>query len=88
MRAEPDEEQRRERVHERIQPELYKRAKEAKAMLEEQLEVPPQWNAVLDLMMDSGMEEEMLEANTKRRRDKVAQGRRKWWEEDDIKADK
>ena len=86
--AEPVEESVMEGVHERVQVELYHEAKEAEAMIEEQLEVWLQWNAVPNLMMDPGIEEDRLEHHTKRRRDEVARGRRKQRKEDDIRSDK
>ena len=50
--------------------------------------MPLGWNNVEDLIMEDG---EILEEYTrpeKRRRDEVAQGRRKWRKEDAIRAEK
>ena len=88
MLAEPLEEPVIEGVHEIIQAELYHKVKGAEVMIEEQLEAPPQWNAVPDLMLDPGMDEDRFEDNAKRRRDEVARGRMKRQKEDDIRADK
>ena len=45
------------------------------------------WNQAELLMMDARTEEEMPEATAKRKREKVAQGRRKLWREDNIRVD-
>ena len=42
----------REEIHERIQVEIQHEDKEVEAVAEEMLEVPPEWNEVLDLMME------------------------------------
>ena len=42
----------REGIHERIQAEIHQGNKEEEARAEEMLEVPPEWNKVLDLMME------------------------------------
>ena len=42
----------REGIHERIQAEIHQGNKEEEARVEEMLEVPPEWNKVLDLMME------------------------------------
>ena len=48
------------------------------------LEVPPEWNLVIDLIMEDEEGLMITETDTKRKRDKVAQGPRKWQKEDDI----
>ena len=56
--------------------------------MEEMLEVPPEWNEVLDLMME---EEDVLPkatGSTKRRRNEISRMRRKGWKEDDIRPEK
>ena len=52
------------------------------------LEVPPEWNEVPDLMMED--ENILLEAagSTKRKRNEVARGRKKWRKEEDIQPEK
>ena len=52
------------------------------------LEVLPAWNEVPDLMMEAKDRRMITEAATKQRRDEVAQGRRKWWRDDDIRPEK
>ena len=57
-------------------------------MVEEMLEVPPDWNEVSDLMME---EEDFLPeaaGSTKRKRDEVTRGQRKRQKEDDIRPEK
>ena len=52
------------------------------------LDTPPRWNEVEDLIMDDG---DILAENMrpeKRRRDEIAQGRRKGRKEDDIREEK
>ena len=63
-----------EGVHERIQVELYHEAKEANAIVEEQLEAPPGWNTVPALVIDPGMNKERLEDNVKRRKGRLEDG--------------
>ena len=56
--------------------------------MEEMLEVPPEWNEVLDLMME---EEDVLPeatGSTKRRQDEISRGWRKRLKEDDIQLEK
>ena len=56
--------------------------------MEEMLEVPPEWNEVLDLMME---EEDVLPeatGSTKRRQDEISRGWRKRLKEDDIHLEK
>ena len=57
-------------------------------MAEEMLEVPPEWNEVPDLMMEDKIVLPKAEGSTKRKRDEVAWGRRKWWKEADIQPEK
>ena len=73
----PEEMEIREGIHERIKAELHHEDRERTFQAEERLDAPPGWNDVEDLIMEDG---EILEENTrpdKRRRDEVAQGRRK-----------
>ena len=51
-------------------------------------EASPEWNKVPDLMMETGEEEGIIDAATKMKRKEVAQGHRKRWKEDDIRAEK
>ena len=78
----------REGVHERIQTEIQHEDKEVEVAKEVMLEVPPEWDAVPDLIIED--EESMIitETDTKGKRDEVAQGRRKQWKEDDISPEK
>ena len=57
-------------------------------MVEEMLEVPPEWNEVPDLMMEEEDVRPATKAAVKRKIDKVAQGRRKQRKEDDICPEK
>ena len=52
------------------------------------LEVPAEWNEVPDMMMEDKDVLPEAEGSTGRKRDEVAQGRRKWWKEDDIRPEK
>ena len=56
--------------------------KEVEVMAEEMLKVPPEWNEVPDLMMET--EEGRIIAETLRKRDEVAPGWRKRGREDEI----
>ena len=67
----------REGIHKRIQAEIHHEDKEAEARAEEILEVPPERNEVLDLMMEDKDVLPEAEGSTKRKRDEVARGRRK-----------
>ena len=72
----PDEIERREGIHERIQAEIHQEVRE-EAFQEERLNAPLAWNEVEDLMMEDG---EILEENTrpeKRRREEISRGQRK-----------
>ena len=59
----------KESIHERIQAKMYHKIKEAEAMSEEQLEALLGWNEVPDLMMDTGGEEGITDAATKRKQE-------------------
>ena len=52
------------------------------------VEIPPEWNAVPDLIMEDEEGIMIMETDTKRKRDKVAWGRRKRRKEDDIRPEK
>ena len=52
------------------------------------LEVPPEGNAVPDLIMEDEEGMMIMEIYTKEKRDEVAQGRRKHPKEDDIRPEK
>ena len=67
----------RERIHEKIQAEIYHEDKEAEAAGEEILESPPEWKKVPDLMMEDEDVQQSTEAAVKRKIDEVAQGLRK-----------
>ena len=58
------------------------------ARAEEMLKIPPEWNTVPDMMMEDKDVLPEAEGSTGRKRDEVAQGRRKWWKEDDIRPEK
>ena len=57
-------------------------------MAEEMLEVPLAWTEVPDLMMEDEDGIMIMKADTKQKRDEVAQGRRKRQKEDDIHLEK
>ena len=78
----------REGIHERIQAELQNGDTEKASQAEEMLELPPVWNEVQDLLMEDGdvISEDLRPR--KHKRDKVARGRRKRRNEDDIRVDK
>ena len=78
----------RERIHKRIQAEIYHYDRERAFQAEEMLDTPPGWNEVKDLILEDG---DILSENTrpeKRGRDEIAQGRRKRRNEDDIRTEK
>ena len=52
------------------------------------LEVPPEWNAVPDLIIKDEEGMMITETDTKQKRDEVAQGQRKRQKEDDIRPEK
>ena len=78
----------REGIQERIQAEIQYPDKEVEAMAEEMLDALPAWNEVPDLLMETKDGRMIPEVATKRKRDKVAHGRRKRWREDDIRPEK
>ena len=63
---------------------IYPEDPEVKAEREVVLEVPPEWNAVPDLIMEDDEDLMITKTDTKQKRDEVAQGRRKRRKEDDI----
>ena len=76
----------REGVHERIQSKIQHKDKEAAE--EVMSEVPPEWNAVPDLIIEDEEVMMITETDSKRKRDEVACERRKWRKEDDIFPEK
>ena len=62
--------------------------KEVEVMAEEMLKVPPEWNEVPDLMMETEEGRIIAEAATLRKRDEVAHGLRNWRREDEICLEK
>ena len=75
----------REGIHQRIQAEMHHENKEIEARAEEMLEIPPEWNEVLDLTMEEG---DILPEDTrpdKQKRDEISRGQRKRRREDDIR---
>ena len=64
-------------VHERIQAKIQHEDKEAEMADEVLLEIPPEWNAVSDLIMEEEEELMITEMDNKWKRDEVAQGCRK-----------
>ena len=52
------------------------------------LEVPPEWNAVPDLIMEDEEGMMIMELDTKKKRAEVAGGQRKQQKEDDIRLEK
>ena len=54
------------------------------ARAEEMLKIPPEWNTVPDMMMEDKDVLPEAEGSTKKKRDEVARGWRKWRKEDDI----
>ena len=77
-----------ERIYKRIQSEIQQEDKKAEAAEEVMLEIPPEWNAVPDLIMEDKEVMMIKETDTKWKRDEVAQGWRKWRKEDDIRPEK
>ena len=73
----PEEKAVREGIHERVQAEIHHEDKEEETVAEEMLEVPPEWNEVLDLMMEDKDVWPATEAAVKQKIDEVALGRRK-----------
>ena len=67
----------REGVHKRIQAEIHHEDKEAEAMVEEMLKVPPKWNEVPDLMLEDKDIQPATEGAAKQKIDEVARGQRK-----------
>ena len=67
----------RKGVHERIQAEIQYEDKEAEVAEEVMLEVPPEWNAVPDLIMEDEEGMMITETDNKWKRDEVAGGWRK-----------
>ena len=78
----------REGVHNRIQAEIQHKDKEAEVEEEEMLEIPPEWNAVPDLIMENEEELMITKMDNKPKRDKVVRGLRKQQKEDDIRPEK
>ena len=62
----------REGVHERIQAEIQHEEKEAEMVEEVMLEIPPEWNAVPDLIMKDEEELMIMETDNKWRSDEEA----------------
>ena len=62
----------REGIHERIQSEIQHKDKEAEAAEELMLEIPPEWNAVPDLIMEDKEGMMITETDNKWKRDDVA----------------
>ena len=62
-------------MHERITAEICHEDKEAEARAKEMLEVLPEWNEVLDLMMEDKDVWPATEAAVKRKIDEVARGK-------------
>ena len=74
----------RKGINKRIQSQIQHEDKEAKAAEDVILEIPPEWNAVPDLIMEDKEGMMITETDTNLKRDKVAQGRRKRQKEDGI----
>ena len=74
----------RERVHKRIQAEVQHQDKEVEVAEKVMLEVPSEWNAVPDLIIEDKEGMMITETYTKRKRDEVAQGHRKRQKEYDT----
>ena len=62
----------REGIQERTLAEIQHQDKEAEAVVEEMLEVPPQWNEVPDLMMEEENVQPATETASKQKIDEVA----------------
>ena len=71
-----------------IQVEVQHEDKEVKVAEEVMLEVPPEMNAVPDLIMEDEEGMMITETDTKRNRDEVARGCKKQRKEDDIRLEK
>ena len=77
-----------ERVHYRIQAEIQHEDKEVEVAEEVMLEIPLEWNAVPDLIMEDKEELIIMETDNKQMRDEEVQGRKKQRKEDDIRLEK
>ena len=77
-----------EGIHERVQAEIHDGDKGEQLQVEEELELPPSWHDVSDLLIDDDMITETEVRPGKRVRDEPARGRRKRRNEDNIRADK
>ena len=88
LQEDPKVEATREGIHMRIQVEIYHKAKDVEAIAEEQLEAPPGWKEVPDLMLETGEDVGITDATIKRKRNEVAQGWRKRQKEDEIRVEK
>ena len=62
----------REGIHERIQSKIQHEDKEVEAAEEVMLEIPPEWNAVPDLIIEEKEGMMITETDTKWKRDEVA----------------
>ena len=71
-------------IHERIQSELLNQEKEDISIAEEILELPPAWNEVQDLIMDDVSSSNTDSKPEKRKREEIAQGRRKCRYKEDL----
>ena len=78
----------KEGVHERIQAEIQHEEKEVEVAEEVMLEIPREWNAVPDLIMEDKKELIINETDNTLKRDEVVRGHRKQWKEDDICPEK
>ena len=65
----------REGMHKKLQAKIQHKDKEVEVATEE--EIPPEWNAIPDLIMENQDDIMITEADTKHKRDEVAWGRRK-----------
>ena len=74
-----------EGVHERIQAEIQHKDKKVEEVMSE---IPPEWNAVPDMIMEDKEELMITQTDNKRKRHKEAQGCRKQLKEDDIFLEK
>ena len=74
----------REGVLEKIQAQIQHEDQEAEMLGEVMLEIPLEWNAVPDLIIEDKEGLMITETDNKRKRYEVAQGHRKRWKEDDI----
>ena len=71
-REQPELIAKRERVHKRIQAEIQHEDKKAEVAEELMSEVPPDWNAVPDLIMEDDKGLMITETDTNQKRDEVA----------------